>query len=99
MKMHLSPHMLLMKFPTFYGTRVIRGYQLSARTFYATTLKSTALNNPMEALASDLRHHSEVFALSYNDMPGNSPDVICHKLNISPVYKPMRQKRRSYDAE
>ncbi|CAL2238121.1 unnamed protein product [Prunus armeniaca] len=32
-------------------------------------------------------------------MPGISPDVISHKLSISPVYKPVRQKRRSYDAE
>ncbi|CAL2239814.1 unnamed protein product [Prunus armeniaca] len=28
-----------------------------------------------------------------------SPDVISHKLSISPVYKPVRQKRRSYDAK
>ncbi|CAL8174607.1 unnamed protein product [Prunus armeniaca] len=32
-------------------------------------------------------------------MPGISPDVISHKLSISPAHKPVRQKRRSYDAE
>ncbi|XP_034206019.1 uncharacterized protein LOC117620035 [Prunus dulcis] len=32
-------------------------------------------------------------------MPGNDPEVISHKLTISPAYKPVRQKRRSYDAE
>ncbi|KAI5345931.1 hypothetical protein L3X38_013808 [Prunus dulcis] len=32
-------------------------------------------------------------------MPGITPDVISHKLAISPAYKPVRQKRRSYDAE
>ncbi|XP_034198943.1 uncharacterized protein LOC117614289 [Prunus dulcis] len=32
-------------------------------------------------------------------MPGIAPEVISHKLSISPVYKPVRQKRRSYDAE
>ncbi|CAL9031657.1 unnamed protein product, partial [Prunus brigantina] len=32
-------------------------------------------------------------------MPGISPDVICHKLSISPTCKPVRQKRRSYDTE
>ncbi|XP_034203886.1 uncharacterized protein LOC117618428 [Prunus dulcis] len=46
-----------------------------------------------------LRHHSEVFAWSYEDMPGIAPDVISHKLTISSAYKPVRQKRRSYDAE
>ncbi|CAL2257083.1 unnamed protein product [Prunus armeniaca] len=46
-----------------------------------------------------LQHHSEVFAWSYDDMSGISPKVISHKLSISSAYKPVRQKRRSYDAE
>ncbi|CAL8112764.1 unnamed protein product [Prunus armeniaca] len=49
-KAHLSPHMLLMKFPTRNGTGVIRGDQLSARTCYATALKSVASKPPMEAM-------------------------------------------------
>ncbi|CAL8175953.1 unnamed protein product [Prunus armeniaca] len=32
-------------------------------------------------------------------MHGISPDVICHKLSISPSFKPIRQNRRSYDTE
>ncbi|KAI5330104.1 hypothetical protein L3X38_029501 [Prunus dulcis] len=32
-------------------------------------------------------------------MPSIAPEVISHKLTISPAYKPVRQKRRSYDAE
>ncbi|KAI5335271.1 hypothetical protein L3X38_025404 [Prunus dulcis] len=32
-------------------------------------------------------------------MPGIAPEVISHKLSISPAYKPVRQKGRSYDAE
>ncbi|CAL8995965.1 unnamed protein product [Prunus brigantina] len=152
-KAHLSPHMLLMKFPTCNGTGAIRGDQLSARTCYATALKSlvsprdnlqglpngsgpiddpreetptplaqpaeeletvvlneehpdrcvkigTALDPDLRGLFIDfLRHHAEVFAWSYDDMPGISPDVISHKLSISPTCKPVRQKRRSYDAE
>ncbi|CAL8082065.1 unnamed protein product [Prunus armeniaca] len=46
-----------------------------------------------------IRDNSEVFAWSYNDMPGISLDVISHKLSISPSFKPVQQKRRSYDAE
>ncbi|CAL8991494.1 unnamed protein product [Prunus brigantina] len=48
---------------------------------------------------SFLRANSEVFAWSYDDMPGISPSVISHKLSISPSFKPVRQKRRSYDTE
>ncbi|KAI5342513.1 hypothetical protein L3X38_010388 [Prunus dulcis] len=32
-------------------------------------------------------------------MPGIAPEVISHKLSISPAYKPIRQKSRSYDTE
>ncbi|CAL8088175.1 unnamed protein product [Prunus armeniaca] len=49
-KAHLSPHMLLMKFPTRNGTGIIRGDPLSARTCYATTLKSVACKPSMEAM-------------------------------------------------
>ncbi|CAL2270673.1 unnamed protein product [Prunus armeniaca] len=50
-KAHLSPHMLLMKFPTCNGTGVIRGDQLSARTCYVTALKSVACKPPMKAMS------------------------------------------------
>ncbi|CAL9011256.1 unnamed protein product [Prunus brigantina] len=50
-KAHLSPHMLLMKFPTCNGTGAVRGDQLSARTCYATALKSVADRPQMEAMA------------------------------------------------
>ncbi|CAL8169589.1 unnamed protein product [Prunus armeniaca] len=46
-----------------------------------------------------LWHHAEVFAWSYDDIASISPDIISHKLSMSPVYKLVRQKRRSYDAE
>ncbi|KAM1810239.1 hypothetical protein ACFX12_027024 [Malus domestica] len=32
-------------------------------------------------------------------MSGISPDIICYRLSIDPNTKPVRQKRRSYDAE
>ncbi|XP_021817131.1 uncharacterized protein LOC110759386 [Prunus avium] len=60
----------------------------------------TLLNATLRAeFIQFLRQNSEVFAWSYNDMPGISPDVINHKLSISPVFKHVRKKRRSYDAE
>ncbi|KAM1262100.1 hypothetical protein ACFX2G_027878 [Malus domestica] len=45
------------------------------------------------------RINAEVFAWSYKDMPGISPDIICHHLSIDPKTKPVKQKRRSYDVE
>ncbi|KAM1074977.1 hypothetical protein ACFX1X_020166 [Malus domestica] len=60
----------------------------------------TTLSRPIRlALISFLQENTEVFAWSYEDMPGISPDIICHRLNIDPKTKPVRQKRRSYDVE
>ncbi|CAL9018622.1 unnamed protein product, partial [Prunus brigantina] len=161
MKVFISAHMLLLKFPTPYGTGTVRGDQLGARSCYASAVKSTNRQHRGEALAvtqapapprvgterpedprdefvtqqaepvedlelvtldedipdrqvrigtslsqelrSDLvaflRLNSEVFAWSYNDMPGISPDIISHRLSINPAVRPVRQKRRAYDPE
>ncbi|KAM1252307.1 hypothetical protein ACFX2J_040325 [Malus domestica] len=61
---------------------------------------STTLSPPIRlALISFLQENTEVFAWSYEDMSGISPDTICHRLSIDPKTKPVRQKRRSYNAE
>ncbi|KAM1145987.1 hypothetical protein PS2_037707 [Malus domestica] len=60
----------------------------------------TTLSPPIRlALIPFLRDNTEVFAWSYEDMPGILPDIICYRLSIDPNTKPVRQKRRSYDAE
>ncbi|KAM2808647.1 hypothetical protein FF1_043863 [Malus domestica] len=60
----------------------------------------TTLSPPIRlALISFLQENTEVFAWSYEDMPGISLDIICHHLSIDPKTKPLRQKRRSYDTE
>ena len=43
-----------------------------------------------------LRENSDVFAWSAADMPGISPSVIHHSLNINPNAKPIRQKKRRF---
>ena len=45
-----------------------------------------------------LKHNKEVFAWKQEDMGGINPAVITHKLNISPSFKPVKQKR-SYAPE
>ncbi|KAM1597454.1 hypothetical protein ACFX1Z_032351 [Malus domestica] len=60
----------------------------------------TTLSPPIQlTLISFLQENIEVFAWSYEDMPGISPDIICHRLSINPKTKPVIQKRKSYDAE
>ncbi|KAM1100354.1 hypothetical protein ACFX2B_006762 [Malus domestica] len=60
----------------------------------------TTLSPPIRlALISFLQENTKVFAWSYEDMPGISLDIICHRLSIDPETKLVRQKRISYDAE
>ncbi|CAL8164014.1 unnamed protein product [Prunus armeniaca] len=130
MKAILSPHMLLLKFPTHSrvaesATRTLgqrhverpddpRDDNVTPQAQPAEELETISISDTLDqqtrigtslspSLRIDfitfLRANSEVFAWSYNDIPGISPDVINHKLSISPSFKPVRQKRRSYDAE
>ena len=41
-----------------------------------------------------LKKSTNVFAWSHEDMPEIDPSVITHCLNMSPSYKPVRQKKR-----
>ncbi|KAL5546086.1 hypothetical protein UlMin_005773 [Ulmus minor] len=52
-----------------------------------------------EDLVTFLREHRDVFAWSHEDMHGIDPDVIVHRLNIDPNFKPIKQKRRTFNAE
>jgi BarA-like signal transduction histidine kinase len=46
-----------------------------------------------------LRKNADVFAWSYNDMPGISTKVIAHNLNVNPSISPVKQKRRVFALE
>ena len=46
-----------------------------------------------------LKLNMEVFAWKQEDMGGIDPVVITHRLNISPSFKPVKQKRRSFALE
>ena len=46
-----------------------------------------------------LRQNKDVFAWKQVDMGGIDPTVITHRLNVSPSFKPVKQKRRSFAPE
>ncbi|KAG7588731.1 Ribonuclease H-like superfamily [Arabidopsis suecica] len=52
-----------------------------------------------EALIELLRKNKTSFAWSAADMPGIDPSIICHKLNVDPSFKPVKQKRRKLGVE
>ena len=43
-----------------------------------------------------LKHNRDVFAWKQEDMGGIDPAIITHRLNGSPSFKPVKQKRRSF---
>ena len=46
-----------------------------------------------------LRQNKDVFAWKQADMGGINPTIITHRLNVSPSFKPIKQKRRSFAPE
>ena len=46
-----------------------------------------------------LKQNMEVFDWKQEDMGGIDPTVITHRLNVSPSFKPIKQKRRSFTPE
>ncbi|XP_059428567.1 uncharacterized protein LOC132162341 [Corylus avellana] len=52
-----------------------------------------------EGLIGFLRENVEVFTWTHEDMPRISPEEIVHQLNVDPVMKPMKQKRRKFTPE
>ena len=46
-----------------------------------------------------LKHNKDVFAWKQEDMGGIDPAIITHRINVSPSFKPVKQKRRSFAPE
>ncbi|KAJ9556882.1 hypothetical protein OSB04_011496 [Centaurea solstitialis] len=47
----------------------------------------------------DRKEHPDCFIWSNEDMVGIDPNVISHKLNVDPTFKPIKQKRRKFAPE
>ncbi|XP_052299748.1 uncharacterized protein LOC127903121 [Citrus sinensis] len=52
-----------------------------------------------EKLITFLCEHLDVFAWFHSDIPGIPHSLSCHKLNVSPHNKPVKQKRRAFNQE
>ena len=65
------------------------------------TTKIGTLTSPVirQELTAFLRSNRDVFAWTYKDMPEIDPSVIVHRLNVSPSFPPIRQKKRVFALE
>ena len=65
------------------------------------TTKIGTLANPTvrQELITFLRCNRDVFAWGHEDMPGIDPSIMVHRLNVSPAFPPIRQKKRVFAPE
>ena len=66
------------------------------RTTKIGTLANTTIR---QELITFLRRNRDVFAWDHEDMPGIDPSVMVHRLNVSPAFPPIRQKKRVFAPE
>ena len=65
------------------------------------TTKIGTLASPTicQELTAFLRSNRDIFAWTHEDMPGIDPLVIVHRLNVSPSFPPIRQKKQVFAPE
>ena len=66
------------------------------RTTRIGTLTSLTVR---QALITFLKHNWDEFAWSHEDMPGIDPSIMVHRLNMSPSFPPIRQKKWVFTPE
>ena len=66
--------------------------QLDEQLEHLVYIGSKLARDVGDLLIHFLKHNMEVFAWKQEDMGGIDPAVITHRLNISPSFKPVKQK-------
>ena len=66
---------------------------------HLTYIGSKLTKDLKNSLTNFLRLNKDVFAWKQADMGGIDPTVTTHRLNVSPSFKPVKQKRRSFTPE
>ena len=61
-----------------------------------TRIGTSMKKKTKQDLIQFLKKSMDVFAWSHEDVAGINPNVITHRLNVSPSYKPICQKRRVF---
>uniref|UniRef100_A0A2N9GTA9 Reverse transcriptase domain-containing protein n=1 Tax=Fagus sylvatica TaxID=28930 RepID=A0A2N9GTA9_FAGSY len=61
-----------------------------------TSIGTKADGRLRESMIKFLKDNLDVFAWTHDDMPGIDPTTICHKLNVDPSIRPIKQKRRVF---
>ncbi|KAL0400266.1 UNVERIFIED_CONTAM: hypothetical protein Sradi_2369900 [Sesamum radiatum] len=65
-----------------------------------TTRIGSNMSKSVETMMIELlRIHVDMFAWSPSDFKGIDPEVIVHRLNVDPMTRPVKQKKRSFGAE
>jgi len=65
-----------------------------------TTKIGTLASWPVrQKITTFLKDNQDVFAWSHEDMSGIEPSVMVHKLNVSPLFPPIRQKKGVFAQE
>ena len=70
--------------------------QLDDQPINLTYIGSKLAEDVKDLLIRFLKQNVDVFALKQEDMGGIDPAIITHKLNVTPSFKPVKQKRRSF---
>ena len=73
--------------------------QLDDHPEHLTYIGSKLVEDLRSLLIHFLRQNKDVFAWKQEDMGGIDPVIITHRLNVSPSFKPVKQKRRSFALE
>ena len=63
---------------------------------HLTYIGSQLAKDLKSPLTHFLRQNKDVFVWKQADMGGIDPTVITHRMNVSPSFKPVKQKRRSF---
>ena len=64
---------------------------------HKTTCIGTKMDGTIrESMIKFLKSNLDVFAWTHDNMPGIYPATICHKLNVNPSIRPIKQKRRVF---
>ena len=68
----------------------------NSRLNRTTKIGTLASPHVRQALTAFLREIQDVFAWSHEDMPEIDPLVMVHRLNVSPIFPPIHQKKQVF---